>query len=591
MAEAGLQSLWEGDEAMKGEERYWNRTRVGRRAAVRGAGTFGGGLAALSLIGCRDGTSTRSSTGAATGGPSAAPAASVLDPTKGKPGGVFLVQRAAYPNNLDLPAARQPGAAGFAGLTHSGLLSYRAGRPGVDGTDISVEPDVALAMPEQPDPVSHVYKIVPGIKFHNGRTLTAEDVKYSLDRYAFWDRSAFRESYSWLDKVEAPNAETVIVKTKAPFADAVQSLAVYNDAFILAKEFEESPEVATKQMGSGPYLWGGTQPPISTTFRRNPEYFRKPYPYFDEIQFYVSTDDAKKVADFSARNLHLTWWNPVEPSDQIRQSRPDAQVFEYPASGYAIIMRVDQPPFNDKRVRQALSMAIDRKRVREGVSQGQGEDDQVFSIINKPWGFRRPRELKAARNWNFDPAEAKKLLSAAGIDKPIEATWTHWDASVNGQATVDMAVLIQAKYRELGIANIKDVTVTSAQYMSTVTVGQFDMMAHGPNQQNVVLGLYVRNVYWSPPEGVKAPTVNAGHVNDPRLSQLLEKQLGQFDREERKSTFREIEEIMAEEQYRIILSTYTQTWFADPSVKNIQVPIFAYNGAADYMKYWWFEKA
>jgi ABC-type transport system substrate-binding protein len=359
----------------------------------------------------------------------------------------------------------------------------------------------------------------------------------------------------------------------------------------MAREFEESPEVATKQMGSGPYLWGEALPPISTSFRKNPAYFRKPYPYFDEIRFFVSTDDSKKVADFSARNLHLTWWNPIEPADQIRQNRPDALAFEYPASGYAVMMRVDQPPFNDKRVRQALSMAIDRKRVREGVSGGQGEDDQVFSIINKPWGFRRPRELKAARNWNFDPAEAKKLLAAAGIDKPIETTWTHWDASVNGQATVDMAVLIQAKYRELGIANIKDNTVTSAQYMSTVTIGNFDGMAHGPNQQNVVLGTYVRNVYWSPPDGVKAPTVNNGHVNDPRLSQLLVKQIGQFDREERKGTFREIEEIMAEEQYRIILSTYTQTWFADPAVKNIQVPIFAYSGSADYMRYWWLDKA
>jgi hypothetical protein len=57
------------------------------------------------------------------------------------------------------------------------------------------------------------------------------------------------------------------------------------------------------------------------------------------------------------------------------------------------------------------------------------------------------------------------------------------------------------------------------------------------------------------------------------------------------STFREIEELMADEQYRIILSTYTQTWFADPSVKNIQIPITGYNGAADYMRYWWIDRA
>src|SRR5206468_3207283 len=118
---------------------------------------------------------------------------------------------------------------------------------------------------------SYVFKITPGVKFHNGHVMTSEDVKYSLDRYVSWDKSAFRDSYSWLDKVEITDAATVVVKTKYPFADAVQALAVYNDPFIMAKEFEESPEVAQKQMGSGPFLWADTQAPVSTTFRRNPD--------------------------------------------------------------------------------------------------------------------------------------------------------------------------------------------------------------------------------------------------------------------------------------------------------------------------------
>ncbi|HTE85677.1 MAG TPA: ABC transporter substrate-binding protein [Dehalococcoidia bacterium] len=208
---------------MAGEDSYWTRRVISRRAALRGAAA-GSGLAAIALAACRGSSpqvSRQTTSGA--GGP-------VLDTTKGKPGGVFLQTRAGFPASLDLTGARQPAAAHFAGLVHSGLLGYRCGRPGVDGTDISVEPDVCQAMPEQPDPLTYVFKVIPGIKFHNGRGMTSDDIKYSLERYGFSDKSAFRDSYTWIDKVDAADAQTVIVKTKAPYADAVQALAMYNDS-------------------------------------------------------------------------------------------------------------------------------------------------------------------------------------------------------------------------------------------------------------------------------------------------------------------------------------------------------------------------
>jgi ABC-type transport system substrate-binding protein len=100
----------------------------------------------------------------------------------------------------------------------------------------------------------------------------------------------------------------------------------------------------------------------------------------------------------------------------------------------------------------------------------------------------------------------------------------------------------------------------------------------------------MRNTFWSPPEGVKTPSVNNGHVNDPRLSELVDKQRSQLDLEERKKTFRAIEELMAEEQYRLALNTFSNNFFADPSLRNIQLPITHVNGSVHYVKYWWFER-
>ena len=90
---------------------------------------------------------------------------------------------------------------------------------------------------------------------------------------------------------------------------------------------------------------------------------------------------------------------------------------------------------------------------------------------------------------------------------------------------------------------------------------------------------------------MKAPTTNNGHVNDTKLSALVDKQLTQLKLEERKQTFKQMEELMAEEQYRIILSTYGNHWFADPTVNDIQMPIFMVNGSLAYVKTWWFDQA
>ena len=96
----------------------------------------------------------------------------------------------------------------------------------------------------------------------------------------------------------------------------------------------------------------------------------------------------------------------------------------------------------------------------------------------------------------------------------------------------------------------------------------------------------------SAPEGIKAaPTLNLNWVNDQKLSGLVEKQLGTFDKQERISVFHAIEDILAENMYDIASVSSTLTWFGDGSLRNSQMPREAYNGATPYMKYWWFDKA
>jgi peptide/nickel transport system substrate-binding protein len=558
-----------------------------RRTVLRGA--MGSGALALTLAAC-GGDDSKQTAGTGTSPGATAPSSAPLDSTKGKPGGKLIIQAFGDPGGIVLVKTRNAGVAQLAGFTHSGLYHLKSGRPIIDPTDPSVEPDLAQAMPEQPDELTYVVRLHPA-KFQNGRTVTAEDVKYSYERYAFGADSAYKNDWTWLEAVEALDASTVVVKTKYPFGEAVNSMAAWTDAFIMAKEWEESPQVTSKLMGSGAFTLIEAQPPTLHRYKKNPDYFLQPYPYFDEVVLLGNSDFAKKVADFSTRQVHMTYWHAEEERTQIKQARPDAVEWRHGAPPHNVQMRVDQPPFNDKRVRQALSMAINRKEISDATTRGTGVPDQVLSSQSKFWGFRKPAELgEAAKYWDYNPAEAKKLLAAAGVTLPIQTKMHHWNASVIGQAFVDTATIVQSNWRANGIANVEDIEMTFAQSTSSYFVGNYDgtFLSTGGFITIPAFALSLRNSFSSPPEGVKAPTQNLTHVNDPQLTALVEKQVRQLNIEERKKTLREIEDILAEQQYRIGLTTYYYNYFTDPSLRNNQVPIFSPNNSLGYVKYWWF---
>src|SRR5207244_13136384 len=106
--------------------------------------------------------------------------------------------------------------------------------------NFDVEPDLAEALPEQPDQQTFVFKLRDA-KFHNGRAVTSEDIKYSFERYAFWEKSGFKSRYAWLDRVETPDPKTAVIKTKTPYADAIRSMAARFESLIFAKEHEKGP--------------------------------------------------------------------------------------------------------------------------------------------------------------------------------------------------------------------------------------------------------------------------------------------------------------------------------------------------------------
>jgi peptide/nickel transport system substrate-binding protein len=538
------------------EHRYWDsivKARLSRRRVLGGAATIGAGAAALGLVGCGGGSDNKSSGSSSSGSSSSG---------QPKSGGSLSIHISSPPPSLDPYTQTSFINSYMNGLAYSKLYRFKAGRPEVQPADPTMEPDLAQALPETPDQTTWVFKLKQGLKFHNGRALTSEDVRYAIDRYQNFDKSVHRATYNFVDKIETPDANTFKLTTKAPYADTVQILGGNLGAYISPKEHAEGPDAATKMVGSGPFIHKDYTTGVSLTFAKNPDFYEKGLPYLDEIKVFITTDTAKRVADFTAKSIDASWLFLPDDRDQLKKQRPDAKFEETQGIGGYIYLRTDKPPFNDKRVRQALSMGINRKAIRDAITKGEGESDQVVFV-----GFPFARKVKdlgaAAKYWDYNPTEAKALLKAAG-QETINTTWDHADASVYTQAYVDTSTLTIAQLKDIGI-NIKDQQAAYSQYISTTYQGQYEGMGHSPRAIPYYLDYLSERFSFA--DGKRA-RINLSYVNDPQLEALLTKQRGQFNQNDRLQTVKEIESMAAENQWEIYWSTDTRTFFWDPSVQN-----------------------
>jgi len=533
------------------------------------------GLAGLYLTACgsdKEQTGTGSGQGGAAGElrTSTVQAATAKQP---KPGGLVTSQLSSAPPSLDPYTQTSFIMWWTGGFVYSKLLRFKAGVPEVTPADLTMEPDLASALPEQPNELQFTFKLKQA-KFHNlppvgGRAVTAEDVRYAIDRYLTYEKSVHKSLWSFVDKIEVPDPQTVVLKTKYPYADTIQQAGGMYGSYIAPKELAESTEAASRMIGSGPFILKEYQTGVSVSYAKNPDYYDKPLPYFDELKLFVTTDQAKRVADFSARSVNLPYFFLPDERDQVKRNRPDAKSEEAQGLGQYIYLRTDKPPFNDKRVRQALSMAINRKAIRDALTRGEGQPDQILWVGYRDWA-RPVKDLgPAAKYWDYNPQEARQLLAAAGASS-LTFEWHHADGSVYGQGYVDTATLTQAQWKEAGVT-ASDKQEPYAQYIGTTYQGNYEGVGHSTRAVLDKIDYLSERLSWDTSKGAAGRArINLSYVNSPQLNQLLDKQRGQFDLAERKKTVTEIETICAEEQYEIYFSTETRAFFWDPDIENFR---------------------
>src|SRR5262245_12805524 len=459
-------------------------------------------------------------------------------------------------------------------FTHSRLLKHKAG-PAVTPGTFPIEGDLAESW-TQPNDTTYVFKLRRGVRWHNkpplnGRELTAADVVYTVDRFLNVKGNANAYMLKSLDKVEAVDPYTVKFTLKEPFAWFLDVLANPMAVAIVAKEVVEKYGDLKKPesvIGTGPYMLDSYRPNQGMTLVRNPGYFVQGLPYIDRVEMTVDEDNASRMAAFLSGKYDLGWEFPgtvnrtdwVQIKDKLKTSRPNLKTAEFPSNVMShISMRADQKPFSDARVRQAMSLAIDRQGILDATAEGVGVFNPPVPAALKEWSIPMSQLGEGAKYYKYDPAEAKRLLTAAGYPSgfPASICFTTYGSTV----LVDSMQLVQKQLKDVGIDAKIDQKEYGA-YISTCFYGNFPSKAYRPQTPFLEPDNFLFGQYY--PGELK----NQSHSNDPVVADLLVRQRRTFDAAKRRDVIHEIQRHLAKQQYYVQMPSqvYTAVW--EGAVKN-----------------------
>jgi peptide/nickel transport system substrate-binding protein len=476
-------------------------------------------------------------------------------------------------------------------FTHSRLLKHKAG-PGVQPGTFPLEGDLAESW-TQPNETTYVFKLRRGVRWHarppvNGRELTAEDVRYSIDRFLKNSGNANAYMLKSLDRVDVVDAQTIKFTLKEPFAWFLDILANPHAVAIVARECVDKfgdlkkPESV---VGTGPWMLDSYRPNVGTTLVRNPQYFVPGLPYIDRVEIAVDEDNASRMAAFLAGKYDLGWEFPgtinrtdwVQIQDSLKQKRPNLRTAEFPANVMShISMRADQKPFGDVRVRQAMSLAIDRQGILDAVAEGVGVYNPPVPAALREWALPIDQLGDGAKYYKHDPAEAKRLLAAAGYPSgfPGGICFTTYGSTI----LVDAMQLVLKQLKDVGIDARLDQKEYGA-YIATCFYGKFDSMAFGPQTPYLEPDNFLFGQYY--PGELK----NQSHINDPVVADLLVRQRRTFDLAKRREVIHEIQRHLARQQYYVQLASgvYIAVW--EGALKNYG-PNLGYDYGGRLMAAW-----
>jgi peptide/nickel transport system substrate-binding protein len=358
---------------------------------------------------------------------------SVAARAEAKPGGHFRAGLG-HGNTTDTfdPATWAHGMNFGWGRSLSGATLTRTDQKG------NVTPYLAESMEPSDGAKKWIFKLRKGVTFHNGKTVTADDVVATFNYHNGPDSKSAGKAYlGAVTSIKADGPETVIFELSGADADFPYGLAQYQFPILSATD----GKVDLSGLGAGPYVLDGFEPGVKVHFKKNPNAFAPGN--FDEVTQLAILDPAARTNAYLAGEIDYMDKADLKTIDMLK-SAPDTEIYNVAGyQHYTAPMLTDQAPFDKLEVRQALKWAVNRQELVDKVLFGYG---QVGN--DSPIAPTMKYAVSPAPAYTYDPEKAKSLLKKAGLEG-LKVDLSAADAAFSG--SVDAALLMAEQAKAAGI--------------------------------------------------------------------------------------------------------------------------------------------
>ncbi|MCD6526613.1 MAG: peptide-binding protein [Desulfuromonas sp.] len=427
------------------------------------------------------------------------------------------------------------------GHIYNGLIRY--------DKDLNFEGDLAESWQVSDDGLEIVFHLRKGVTWHDGAPFTSADVLFTYQLLINPDTpTAYSERYKRVKEALAPDPYTFIVRYEQPLASALISwgMGIHPKHLLEGKDIATSP-LARHPIGTGPYLFAEWLPGEKIVLERNEHYFEGA-PNIKRILYRIIPDPTTMFLELQSGGLDQMGLTPLQ---YARQTEAPAfarrfNKYRYPAFAYTYLgYNLKRPMFQDLRVRQALTYAINKQELVDGVLLGLG---QAANGPYKPGSWPNNTAIKP---YPYDVERAKQLLTEAGWidsdgdgvrDKNGQPLAFNIITNQGNDQRIKSGEIIQRRFQQVGVEVKLRVIEWASLLKEFIHPGNFDATIMG---WTVPIDPDAYNVWHSSKTG--PGELNFIGFKNARVDELLEQGRSTYDQAERKRLYDEFQQILAEE--------------------------------------------
>jgi peptide/nickel transport system substrate-binding protein len=289
--------------------------------------------------------------------------------------------------------------------------------------DGKIHGELAEAWFAADDGTTYTFKLRHDVRWHDGKPFTAADVKYTFENVINKYHARAKKTFENVAAVDTPDAYTVVVHMKKPYAPFLTQMRC-QDAPIIPQHIYantdvlKNPHNTDNPIGTGPFKFQSWTKGDRVVMVRNPDYFRKGLPYFDQVIAKIVADPNSRIQGLKTGELDYvqSYFLPKEQVSQLRGRTDIVLKNDTDAPGnYLFFLNLSRPPLNNKLVRQAIMRGLNREQILAQAFEGIGYVSK--SAIHQKIAWAYDPAVDYTKMYPYDPKAANALLDKAGVPR------------------------------------------------------------------------------------------------------------------------------------------------------------------------------